>query len=217
VRLTALTFIEFPGRDAEWILEGLALSGVNLLVGKNATGKTRVLNVIDFLSRLLTGEQQEIITSGSFQATFEDGADCWQYSLVYNDFVVTREDLLLNGQNVLHRGEGGFGHILAVDIEGKEVKIKFSVPGPRVAVFTKLLQRKASASPMQLIMTTNDRFVMNSVPLDAWSVLVREGHKVRVLNYSNSRELFDEFKSTGLSNFSFLEMDFAHGPQRRRR
>ena len=39
-----------------------------------------------------------------------------------------------------------------------------------------------------------------------------EGNKVRVRNYINSRGLFEEFKTTGLSNFSFLEMDFVHGP-----
>ena len=32
----------------------------------------------------------------------------------------------------------------------------------------------------------------------------------RVLNYENSKELFEEFKFTGLSNFSFFEMDFAN-------
>ncbi|MGO9598319.1 MAG: AAA family ATPase [Isosphaeraceae bacterium] len=71
-----------------------------------------------------------------------------------------------------------------------------------------LLREKARTSSFQLIMTTNDRFVMNTVPLEEWSVLRRQGGKVTVHNYSNSREIFDEFKYTGLSNFSFLELDF---------
>lgn len=64
-------------------------------------------------------------------------------------------------------------------------------------------------------MSTNDRFVMNSVPLEEWSVLRREGGKVTVHNYSNSRETFDDFKFTGLSNFSFLELDFLTPPEAR--
>jgi hypothetical protein len=52
---------------------------------------------------------------------------------------------------------------------------------------------------------------MNRIPLEEWSVLQRCGSTVRVLNYENSRDLFEEFKFTGLSNFSFLEMDFASG------
>lgn len=75
-----------------------------------------------------------------------------------------------------------------------------------------LLREKAHASRIQLILSTNDRFVMNRVPLEEWSVLVRERNHVRVLNHGNSKELFEEFKFTGLSNFSFLEMDFASGP-----
>ena len=72
-----------------------------------------------------------------------------------------------------------------------------------------LLREKAKISLFQLIMTTNDRFVMNSIPLEEWAVLQRQGGHVQVRNYENSRELFEEFKFTGLGNFSFLELDFA--------
>ena len=75
-----------------------------------------------------------------------------------------------------------------------------------------LLREKAKTSNIQLVLSTNDRFVMNRVPLEEWSVLQRQGNHVRVLNYSNSKNLFEDFKFTGLSNFSFLEMDFASGP-----
>jgi len=75
-----------------------------------------------------------------------------------------------------------------------------------------LLREKAKTSNTQIVLSTNDRFVMNRVPLEEWSVIQRQGNHVRVLNYGNSRELFEEFKFTGLSNFSFLEMDFASGP-----
>ncbi len=76
-----------------------------------------------------------------------------------------------------------------------------------------LLREKTKTSKIQLVLSTNDRFVMNRVPLEEWSVLQREANYVRVLNYSNSSHIFEEFKFTGLSNFSFLEMDFASGPQ----
>jgi len=72
-----------------------------------------------------------------------------------------------------------------------------------------LLREKAQASRIQLIMATNDRFVMNQVPLEEWSVLDRQANHVRVLNYHNSKELFDEFKYTGLSNFDFFATDYA--------
>ncbi|MBN6211227.1 ATP-binding protein [Ralstonia flatus] len=70
-----------------------------------------------------------------------------------------------------------------------------------------LLRSKASVSGLQLVMSTNDRFVMNHVPLEEWTVLHRTGSKVNVRNYFNSKEHFDQFKMTGLSNFSFFEFN----------
>lgn len=72
-----------------------------------------------------------------------------------------------------------------------------------------LLRTKADQSDIQLVLSTNDRFVMNQVPLEEWSVLQRIGCHVAVKNYSNSKKLFEEFRFTGLSNFSFLEMNIA--------
>ena len=74
-----------------------------------------------------------------------------------------------------------------------------------------LFRRKAEDTSIQLVLSTNDRFVMNHVPLDEWSVLQRQGGHVQVRNCENSRDVFEEFRFTGLSNFSFLEMDFASG------
>ncbi|WLG48621.1 AAA family ATPase [Pseudomonas sp. FP1742] len=71
-----------------------------------------------------------------------------------------------------------------------------------------LLRQKAQDSNIQIIMSTNDRFVMNEVPLSEWTVLHRIGSEVHVSNYHNSKEKFDEFRFTGLSNFSFFEMDY---------
>jgi len=46
MQLTRLEYSEYEGKEQEWTLEGLTLGKRNLLVGKNATGKTRTLNVI---------------------------------------------------------------------------------------------------------------------------------------------------------------------------
>lgn len=72
-----------------------------------------------------------------------------------------------------------------------------------------LIRNKADKLDVQIIMATNDRFVMNKVPLEEWSVLSRKGARVHVNNFDNSKELFEEFKFTGLSNFSFFELDVA--------
>ena len=72
----------------------------------------------------------------------------------------------------------------------------------------KLLMSKAQRAQVQLIMSTNDRFVMNTVPLEAWTVLRRTGPKIKIYNYTNSKERFDQFKFTGMNNFDFFASNF---------
>ncbi len=71
-----------------------------------------------------------------------------------------------------------------------------------------LIIEKVKGSSVQVIMTTNDRFVMNKVPLEYWSIIHRVPKKSLFYNYQNSKEIFDEFKYTGLSNFDFLSTEF---------
>ncbi len=67
-----------------------------------------------------------------------------------------------------------------------------------------VVMNKAKASSVQLIMSTNDRFVMNKVPLEYWSVIRRKAHTSEIINKENSPEIFEDFKFTGLNNFDFF-------------
>lgn len=78
----------------------------------------------------------------------------------------------------------------------------------RSAELIRLIIKKAEENNFQLIMTTNDRFVMNAVPLKYWAVLIREGNSCRILNYRNSKEIFDDFEMIGLNNFDFFSQRF---------
>lgn len=68
---------------------------------------------------------------------------------------------------------------------------------------------QSKGSPLQMILATNDRYVMNVVPIENWTVLVEDGSTTRVFNYQNSKKRFDDFKYTGLNHFDFFSMDFA--------
>ena len=71
-----------------------------------------------------------------------------------------------------------------------------------------LIINKVKKSAVQVIMTTNDRFVMNKIPLEYWSIIQRLPQKSVFYNYQNSKATFDDFKYTGLSNFDFLSSEF---------
>ncbi len=60
----------------------------------------------------------------------------------------------------------------------------------------------------QLIVTTNNQFLMNAVPIKHWNILEREGSKVKAYNYYNSKQAFDEFDYIGLNNFEFFVRKF---------
>ncbi|MCE2719495.1 MAG: ATP-binding protein [Dolichospermum sp.] len=80
----------------------------------------------------------------------------------------------------------------------------------RSSEMIKLLISKAEAENglVQLIMTTNDRFIMNGVPLEYWSVIERQAGLAKLHNIHNSKEIFDDFKFTGLNNFDFFATQF---------
>jgi AAA15 family ATPase/GTPase len=67
-----------------------------------------------------------------------------------------------------------------------------------------LLLKKLENSKIQLIATSNDRFLINAVDVRCLNLLERNGHTVNSYNYLNSKETFEEFKITGLNNFDFF-------------
>jgi len=373
MRLKSITFSEQVGTPQEWTLGELEIGPKNLLVGKNATGKTRVLNVISGLSKFFQGTAQFPTTAG-YICEFENEQSKYTYKLNIENHQVIHEFLSIDGVTRLERGPGGRGTIFAVE-QGKDTKFQspptmlaalsrrdeiqhpflepiytwgsslrhitfgttlgkdhfeiiknentqvegwdqnkvvgifrrsiaqhsdnflttlksdllrvgYSIdsirtefpitvlasnspsdfvgltvkekdlPGvtdqismsqgmfrvlsllihindlnlrqrgacvlvddigegldfDRSCRLIKLLREKADKNDIQLIMTTNDRFIMNEVPLTEWSLLRRVGNHVNVHNYTNSKQSFESFKFTGLSNFSFLEMDFINEP-----
>jgi len=78
----------------------------------------------------------------------------------------------------------------------------------RSTALVKLLVDKAKETPVQLIMATNDRFVMNNVPLEYWSVIQRIGNVSTIYDYRNSPDLFKEFELTGMNNFDFFSSKY---------
>lgn len=374
MRLESIEYVQHEGESRQWQLENLKLGSVNLLVGKNASGKTRTLNIVRGLAGLLSRATTLVFSSGDYRVTFkdEDAGEPTQYELKYHDAKVTHERFVSGGKPVLQRAEGGTGKIFAekqdeylefqtpeselaavarrdqlqhpffeplnqwasslyhypfgsdmgqtsfvvvtknhqTEVNPKDwrqvvgifrkgenefhgpfkdsikaemeaigypleeigtgpfTSITFEGPWPTdpVGIYVKestlqdvtdqnimsqgmfralsliiqttycemagrpsciliddigegldfersvalieLLMEKARRSSIQLVMATNDRFVMNRVPLETWSLLQRDGGKCRVRNYANSKAAFDEFKFTGMTNFDFFAFDY---------
>ncbi|MDP1800229.1 MAG: AAA family ATPase [Bacteroidota bacterium] len=60
----------------------------------------------------------------------------------------------------------------------------------------------------QLVATTNDYFLMNSVDTAYWNVLRRKQNIVKSYNIVSNASLFKKFDFSGLMNFDFFSSDF---------
>jgi AAA15 family ATPase/GTPase len=78
----------------------------------------------------------------------------------------------------------------------------------RASAMIKLLINKAESGLVQLVMTTNDRFIMNGVPLEYWSVIERKPGLAKLHTIYSDPKIFDDFKFTGLNNFDFFATQF---------
>ncbi len=78
----------------------------------------------------------------------------------------------------------------------------------RSAAIIKVLIEKAQTGLVQLIMTTNDEFIMNGVPLEYWSVIERKPGSAKLHNMANSADKFKQFQFIGLNNFDFFTSEF---------
>jgi len=310
MQLRRLEYFELPSAGPGWELRGAVFGRFNLVVGRNATGKTRMLNAISRLAGVLSGECPAPKSSVQWDLEMARGAggeparfvvQCaarqtrggeelqeWADRLQYWPFGQQINLRIAGGgapkhlpaaevfQEGLARFGPGFHDAVAgplaeagTGLQRIEPRVgKAGEPGaawlavkerPRAALIparrlsqgqqrtlalvillrflesagqpvtvllddfaegldfemsrrlTEWLLSRAEASPVQIIAATNERAVMNRVPLEHWSILAEDGAATRVVNIENSPKLFEDFKFTGLSHFDFFSMDFAHG------
>lgn len=377
--LESIKYAEFERTRREWKLEEFALDNINLIVGKNATGKSRILNLIGNFANLLCGYRKMVFLSGNYEVTFDNNGKKIGYVLKYERSKILSEKLTTDSKVYLNRTARSTGKIY---YEKERRNLEFQIPVNELAVFArrdsiqhpflddlyswgksvkhyrfgttlgqdrlavfaeagdrereqavdlkdthgvvvifrkgiaelkerfvdsiikdmgtigydlqhislakphglvahgapigrpiglqaqesdlragtdqgsmsqgmfralslitqitysqltntpscilvddigegldyerasaliKLVVEKARGKSIQLIMATNDRFVMNSVPLEYWAVIDRTGGKCRIYNYRNSRKIFEDFKLTGLNNFDFFSSNYYLG------
>lgn len=371
MRLKSLQYSQYDTQPRAWRLEDCTFGDINLMVGQNATGKTRTLQAISQLANLLSGDRKLNAASGCFDVVFDQNG-CQKYVLKWANKNVVQEVFMQNGRTLLKRAADGTGKIFAAKLQ---LELDFHSPSDKLAVVSRrdaiqhpfleslyrwgkaarsfrfgtamgqehlavfedgqqpeeldlkdsnqaviifqkgkakygshyvqlvlddmkkigyelediliekmgwiaangkvlsgisikekelaamtyhheissgmfralsliiqlnyslltslpsciiiddigegldyirstalieLLIKKVEETTgnIQLIMSTNDRFVMNSVPLKYWSVIRRFPHKAKFYNYRNSKQLFDEFEFTGLSNFDFFSSNY---------
>lgn len=128
MRLESLVYAQHEGSPQEWRIEGCSLGDINLLVGRNASGKTRTVNVMKNLGKLVCGEAKPRFRSGQWEAWFASGDHKTKYSLKCDESRIVRESLERDGAPLMTRGQNGEGRIFAKRVGDQGSDIDFQVP-----------------------------------------------------------------------------------------
>lgn len=80
----------------------------------------------------------------------------------------------------------------------------------RSSKLSKIIFDYCEAHDIQLIITSNDNFLMNAVNLDYWVILQRDGEHTTGISKKTHPDMFLKFKKMGLNNFDMLSTDFIY-------
>ena len=123
--LKSLSYVEYQNAPRKWQISELTFGPVNLVVGKNATGKTRSLNVTAGLGNILAGRQKTPLSSGSWVVVFQHDESLIHYSVSVQESKVVEERLRWDNRELLVRGSDGAGTLFH---EKENKHIDFQAP-----------------------------------------------------------------------------------------
>lgn len=97
-----MKLIEFSFKDSNWEIQNLEFGAASLIVGKNATGKSRTLKQLSVFFKLIN-QFTLSSPSGKFHAKFSKDNDIYTYDLEINPTYPIQEVLSINNDIVLKR------------------------------------------------------------------------------------------------------------------
>jgi AAA15 family ATPase/GTPase len=133
--LNSVEYFEYPKCPQEWQLHKTLLKNANLIVGKNATGKSRFLRCINGLARLLAGEQHGLFGTGHYKVEIEINNKIFKYVLDVENGIVENESLHIDGKSKFTRAIDGTGEIYAEELKDD---LKFRVANNVLVAFSKV-------------------------------------------------------------------------------
>ncbi len=109
--LKRISYFEYKNDPKYWEIKDCEFVSVNLIVGVNATGKTRLLNVINGALKILSSKISSAFLSGTYDFDIELENDLYNIKIEFANGQVVKEALMINGALKLSRGEDGKGKI----------------------------------------------------------------------------------------------------------
>jgi AAA15 family ATPase/GTPase len=144
MRLDKIEYFQDEGLPNSWRIEECEIGNVNLIVGKNATGKSRILANINLLADLLTGKDLKENDSKRYWKLIYDTKIVEEqkiYILEFGQGVVIQEKFTIGNKVYLQRDSNSEGSIWA---EQLNLSMKFQIPRNQIAALNRrdLIQHK---------------------------------------------------------------------------
>lgn len=126
-------------KDEKWEYENLELNDINLIVGKNASGKTRTLNsIVNLLNFIIQHLEKDFEILGKYKVEFDDDGIIYYYELnscmENNSLKILKESLYSKDREYLIRKDDGTGQIFS---EQENKMLDFSIDTNIPAIFAK--------------------------------------------------------------------------------
>ena len=125
MKLDILKYVYNQGLLNEWRVEECRLSQTNLIVGKNASGKSRIVKSIYLLSQLLSAGDIIEAHNDEWHLCFDidQPESKTEYILKIEKGLVVQEKLIMYGESyeplLLERDRSGEGTIFAMELNQK--------------------------------------------------------------------------------------------------
>lgn len=115
--IKGIKYDRYPDMPREWRIVGkddsenedyAYFGNLNLLIGKNATGKSRSLRAINELANLISGRQlvkESTYHTQRFDVLFEDEGKEYRYFLYFKEKEIIDEILYENGKEIINRSQ----------------------------------------------------------------------------------------------------------------
>lgn len=105
MRIKSLRYSENHEKPDYWQIGELVFGDFNMIVGRNATGKTRLMNLLKHLANMVAGRSNNLL-NGKWQIEFlRSDSKAFSYELTIDGQRVIHETIVIAGQNRLNRNE----------------------------------------------------------------------------------------------------------------
>lgn len=134
MHIKSISYSEWPAEPRYWELTTTQFRDFDLITGKNATGKSRILAIINSLAQIVTKKVAEPLSSGHWQIEFLDAGSTYRYELSFINKEVLTEEYSRNGVVLIQRNQHGEGSIFSEDLRSS---LKFKVPNTEIVSVTR--------------------------------------------------------------------------------